>query len=388
MVSEFARPHPVRRVLRLGLLSLSLGIVTTWLVAWACGVWAPMRSESYQSQDFQDNSTLVHLFRERGYGVDSIVVLFHTTATASHRDGSAFEKLARLDILPRWTRAHRCWSSAQAFPAGALAGPIDVGVGAMWSEAAFGWPLPALRCMVTATAVLDGLTPPAWLPAMRTSDRPLPAIPYRPVWSGLLLNTLFFAALWSAAALFSGVARQRLRISQGHCPWCNYDLRSCPENGCPECGSPDSLRMLWAVRKGSRPLPQPAPPAARNHVRRVKLVSAAALAIVVVSLGVVWALWPSSRPPPEWAVLRQRAYAFLSQAEGYSTVASYIDEHFQTVADITDRKLAEKAAREKVDVDLCDYVVSVRVEFLLLAKKDNRADVFEFIRYVRQPRPD
>lgn len=55
----------------------------------------------------------------------------------------------------------------------------------------------------------------------------------------------FWAPTWSLALLFALLPlrrltfffRRRLRRSHGHCPICNYDLRSSPDR-CPECGTP------------------------------------------------------------------------------------------------------------------------------------------------------
>ena len=62
------------------------------------------------------------------------------------------------------------------------------------------------------------------------------ALPYRPIWSGLLLNTLAFGlawfALWLAVTGLLGIAR-RLR---GRCPSCGYTLVHGRRDGCPECG--------------------------------------------------------------------------------------------------------------------------------------------------------
>jgi hypothetical protein len=383
---KFAGTPLLRRVLRLVVLPLLLGLVTTWLIAWGCGLWGQPRSGPGDSVGlFPDDSPdgVIHLVmgRTRGYGVDVFGVQLMLAPTDSQGDGSHFKEFARFDVLPCWTHTYRRWASGQAFPAAVPVYDPRDGAGLMWSEMACGWPFPALRCMsiMMGDGVLGGLPPPKWLPAWRNPP-PMPAVPYHPVWSGLLLNTLLFAAVWSGAGVFSGIVLRRWRISQGHCPSCRYDLRGCPDSICPECGSPESLRVLWAARKRSQPIPQPRPPASRNPARRVRLISAVALAIVVlVSLGVVWVHWSDSKPTPDWAALRQSAYTYFAQSEGYSTVASYIDEHFHAAADITDLELAEKAARTKVDVELSDYCLNLQIQFAILARRDGRADVREFI---------
>ncbi len=67
------------------------------------------------------------------------------------------------------------------------------------------------------------------------------AVPFLPLWPGLLLNSALYASLWFS--LFAGIAtlRRARRRSQGHCPHCNYDLRglnTAVQPRCPECGHP------------------------------------------------------------------------------------------------------------------------------------------------------
>ncbi|MCH8822568.1 MAG: hypothetical protein IH984_03575 [Planctomycetes bacterium] len=63
------------------------------------------------------------------------------------------------------------------------------------------------------------------------------SLPYRPIWSGFAINTLFYAAilwiLWSS----SSAARRLIRRKRGLCIKCGYDLRgNSGGDVCPECG--------------------------------------------------------------------------------------------------------------------------------------------------------
>ena len=65
------------------------------------------------------------------------------------------------------------------------------------------------------------------------------SLPFKPIWPGFVINTVFYAVvLWP---LFAGplVLRRRRRIRRGLCPKCAYDLRGSPEDAtaCPECGA-------------------------------------------------------------------------------------------------------------------------------------------------------
>ena len=61
-------------------------------------------------------------------------------------------------------------------------------------------------------------------------------LPVGPIWSGFVLNTLFYAMfLW---LLVPGpfVLRRYIRRKRGLCVKCGYDLRGAEHEACPECG--------------------------------------------------------------------------------------------------------------------------------------------------------
>jgi hypothetical protein len=66
--------------------------------------------------------------------------------------------------------------------------------------------------------------------------------PTRPIWFGLIGNTLFYAAaIWSLSWLLvcaPGAARRRYRRRRGLCVCCAYKLAGLPPSTrCPECGT-------------------------------------------------------------------------------------------------------------------------------------------------------
>jgi hypothetical protein len=60
---------------------------------------------------------------------------------------------------------------------------------------------------------------------------------FRPVWSGLFVNTLCYTALISVPWAFGSLVRRRMRRRRGHCPFCGYDLRGDYSRVCSECGT-------------------------------------------------------------------------------------------------------------------------------------------------------
>lgn len=103
----------------------------------------------------------------------------------------------------------------------------------------YGWPLRAFEAESRATStkppeLLAALGPvPSWLRPGRASLRHAPT---RPIWHGLLLDSLLYAMLlWSVLA--GSWATLRLsRLARCRCPACNYDLRRNLAQACPECG--------------------------------------------------------------------------------------------------------------------------------------------------------
>lgn len=61
------------------------------------------------------------------------------------------------------------------------------------------------------------------------------AIPFRPVWPGLLGDTLLFAAVFGTFHQLAAAARSSRRRRRSQCPACAYDLTGII-GPCPECG--------------------------------------------------------------------------------------------------------------------------------------------------------
>ncbi len=63
-----------------------------------------------------------------------------------------------------------------------------------------------------------------------------PGLPLRPIWPGLVVNTVIYAVfLWALSRLPFAVQRY-VRVRRGLCPACGYDLRHGEHEACPECG--------------------------------------------------------------------------------------------------------------------------------------------------------
>jgi hypothetical protein len=61
-------------------------------------------------------------------------------------------------------------------------------------------------------------------------------LPLRPIWRGLLVNSLFYAVLLWFLVLLRSRVRRLMRRRHGLCPRCAYRLCGEFSQGCPECG--------------------------------------------------------------------------------------------------------------------------------------------------------
>lgn len=135
--------------------------------------------------------------------------------------------------------------------------PTDGEVNLERKEFAVGWPYPALasRLERNAQTAAMGRPRPAWtivdgreIPIEDPQRRMLATItgqidvmPTRPIWGGLLLNSVLFALpVWLGCLLIAAIIafgpRRWWRKKRGCCPRCAYDLRHDFATGCPECG--------------------------------------------------------------------------------------------------------------------------------------------------------
>lgn len=64
----------------------------------------------------------------------------------------------------------------------------------------------------------------------------LHAVAWRPIWDGLVVNTIFYGLLLFGIVGFFRAARRDRRMRRGWCPACSYDLRLDFSGGCTECG--------------------------------------------------------------------------------------------------------------------------------------------------------
>ncbi len=122
------------------------------------------------------------------------------------------------------------WETYQPTPAvgGDLVVRIRVGwpaltlEGAVWQDRRFRREL--RRDLLKYPGFLPKLVETAW------------GLPLRPIWPGLVVNTVIYAAFLWAPPRLPFALRRFVRVRRGLCPACGYDLRHAEHQACPECG--------------------------------------------------------------------------------------------------------------------------------------------------------
>jgi hypothetical protein len=109
-----------------------------------------------------------------------------------------------------------------------------------------GWPMVALWAPVDGPAVAPGVTTvtflnyPASLPPPAAVAMRRWILPWRPVWTGLAIDTAAFAVTLAVLrAMLTTPSRffvELARLKRGCCVQCGYDLNFDFKAGCPECG--------------------------------------------------------------------------------------------------------------------------------------------------------
>lgn len=245
-------PGP-RWIIRSIAFAVIAGFVTTVAVAWGLAAWVPHRSFVVKFdlhggvKDGRPNYLAVRQFARAGM-CRRIWYPEFTGAGPSDNVPRLAGAMQRLNpSAPRDGRPiDLSWG---AFPR--AAGMLEGSGPTLGADDARGWPCMALWCEVDPRVVGEGaegapaaggfaLTPIATL-TLPTEFR---ALPFRPIWRGLLTNAAVYSAGWWVLVSGTALTRRVVRKRAGRCPECGYDLRGASSGVCPECGeqSPTTAR--------------------------------------------------------------------------------------------------------------------------------------------------
>lgn len=250
-----------RRFLVLLAASIVLASATNVAVAWTLGRLMWKRTPLPHSVGIDFGADSVNL---GGYSCVGVTELFWQPRTAQNwyfnserLDANknptprplepALSRPWKTQILPNWVPSWTGFESMQSTPRR---------VEEVWASGQ-GWPLRSFHCLF-----VDGSL---WGKPFRLTYSVVGGVPldnkidrhagggatfhysglaYSPIWSGLLVNTAFFALVWLGLLYFCGTGR-RWWPAPGRCTSCGYNLQGLKQSVCPECGkslhpSPDS----------------------------------------------------------------------------------------------------------------------------------------------------
>jgi hypothetical protein len=226
--------NPFRIVVCLG-----LGFLTTALVAWAFTLISPTlvhRTGGAMKTLTTGRDGYLGVTRLESWSGFGFAAMPITTAT--------FASGGRPSENPPEMRA---MVSAWAFDAVIVAFDDPESAAAncrgWWCVEARGFPFAALWCAFESPigggrgVAHGGILAPdtlrrAGVPAVSS----VVALPLRPIWTGLLVNSSIYATLWWAVTMTPSW-RRTFRLRRHHCPACNYDQSGLPSgSACPECG--------------------------------------------------------------------------------------------------------------------------------------------------------
>ncbi|QKK09756.1 MAG: hypothetical protein HND58_17360 [Planctomycetota bacterium] len=236
-----------RRIAKLTILYLLLGLVATWAVAFGCGAIADVEGAATV-----DGTRWAR--PEESGGAREIIVL----ARRDTRGTTHFSSWVLMDHHGNFIGPDRSeptpeeistgWASNVVMPAflrSMQERSLDNPLGMVQIEAS-GWPFRAFWYEfrpVRSGQSIHGMSASGAIEIRDQSvERPVfrmkypLVLPVRPLPFGFLANTIFYALLFVGLHQFVGWGRRVRRRRRGRCAACGYDLTGL-DGACPECGS-------------------------------------------------------------------------------------------------------------------------------------------------------
>ncbi len=207
------------------------GIIATLGISWGSAMWIERDWEKAVANN-QAGQFLGSWSTERDLSLNgwNLRVESRFAAQRASATNGAYEE-AMPTYLP--DRVLPAWSSIRLLPE--VTTTVDL---YGYIEAAYGWPMVCMRHTWTRT------TPEGELDGSRADSLHLAGwnIPVNPVWSGLYINTIFFAAVAFMLLRGPAIVRRYSRLYRGQCPGCAKPILPASKDLCAHCGHPTT----WA----------------------------------------------------------------------------------------------------------------------------------------------
>jgi hypothetical protein len=242
----------VSRPPRILLLPIPLALLTTFAIAWLGAAFETSYHATATQEVLVFNSFTSRYYMQRGYTITRIGINWDFDAKLAPINPSWIDAATHPELAhaPSWSQA---WLTTRPTrPPGTWGGwPHE----ACLNEFAAGWPMRALWCEsdeptqdpVTTYAVYShrgGLTLPTHIIKAGATIFLPRVLPYRPLWTGLLIDTALFTLVWSLL-LLTAPALKSWRRTKGRCTTCGYDLKGLAADApCPECGYHPSANSM------------------------------------------------------------------------------------------------------------------------------------------------
>ncbi|MCC6320377.1 MAG: hypothetical protein IT438_02950 [Phycisphaerales bacterium] len=218
-----------------------LGPISTIAIAWLGAAFEHTLREPHNTKYLRHDTFVAHGAVKHGWFVTNTSLEWTDRLSRQPGEYDVRSGFVPESGFPRWSQA---WSKVRpARPPGTWG---DWAHESGLYETGAGWPMRALSCEFDEP-VQDPVTRGAiYTPRggfaldcfeIRDGARIFQprALPCRPIWSGLLVNSTLMAMLWFAPLSIPAL-RRILRRRAGRCQCCGYDLRGLSQPLCPECG--------------------------------------------------------------------------------------------------------------------------------------------------------
>lgn len=228
-------------------ISLFLGAVTTWGVAWWCALSIDVYQSYTRATALVNGDTEIVVAvgcgqagaarwssHQRNYDLENQPSRNEFKRALTTTDSSPY------DLLPYW--GNLSLDGVVLGPSDGLRQPNAQSISKMAD--ARGWPMLAMWCeheqkRGVATSWRYDVKSRGIALSSDWPGRGHPfqkALPLAVIWPGFAFDTVFFAVIWFGLLFGFTTVRRFVRRQRGRCPKCGYDLRSALEAGCPECG--------------------------------------------------------------------------------------------------------------------------------------------------------
>jgi hypothetical protein len=217
---------PTRRRIRLAVFAATTSVVSVVAVAWSSALLLDYgdTSTSRQAQGLSSSEwwSVHHKRTFAGVRFVSVVMI----------RADQYQDSNNLVRVPDWARL-----------------PVPQAMGSWRTNQHYelvdgrGWPWPCLsyrfsgtgRGAATTGMVSGGLALTPFSTGAWYSPR---ALPYTPLWGGLIADLAVHFGIWVGLLLLIVEGRRWWRRRHRRCPNCGYSLRGAAHTACPECGEP------------------------------------------------------------------------------------------------------------------------------------------------------